>query len=161
MPESPERLLQRVRLGEDSSIELKEVTFSDDKVKAPGPDELADALAAFANGRGGTLVLGVDESRQILGIPPEQQETLERHVTEVVRDSIEPPLYPDIYWCELPNAAGRPRPVLRLEIPSCRRPHWAWQWPVGGRGPRGRLAHAQRSPARSRNTGSWATPNSS
>ena len=27
MPESPERLLQRIRLGEDSSIELKEPEY--------------------------------------------------------------------------------------------------------------------------------------
>lgn len=117
MPESPERLLQRIRLGGDSSIELNEVTFAGGSIETPGPDELADALAAFANGRGGTLVLGVDETRQILGIPPEQQDTLERYVAEIVRDSIDPPLYPDIYWCELPDTGGRPRPVLRVEIP--------------------------------------------
>ena len=116
MRESPERLLQRIRLGEDSSIELKEVTFSGGKIREPGPDELADELAAFANGRGGTLVLGVDETRQIAGIPPDGQEALERHVAEVVCDSIEPPLYPDIYWYELPDAAGRPQPVLRVEV---------------------------------------------
>ena len=116
MPESPEQLLQRIRLGEDSSIELKEVTFSGGNVNEPGRTELADELAAFANGRGGSLILGVDETRQIAGIPPDRQESLERHVAEVVRDSINPPLYPDIYWYELPDASGRPRPVLRVEV---------------------------------------------
>ena len=118
MPESPERLLQRIRLGEDSSIAFKTVTPAADGIQTPEPDELADALAAFANARGGTLVLGVDETRQIVGIPPEQQDTLERYVAEIVRDAIDPPLYPDIYWCELPDAGGHPRPVLRVEIPQ-------------------------------------------
>ena len=116
MPESPERLLQRIRLGEDNSIELKEVTLSGGSVQEPGRTELADDLAAFANGRGGTLVLGVDETRQIAGIHPDRQESLQRYVTEVARDSIDPPLHPDIYWYELPDACGRPRPVLRVEV---------------------------------------------
>ena len=116
MPESPEQLLQRIRLGEDSSIELKEVTFSGECIQEPGRTELADELAAFANGRGGSLILGVDETRQIAGIPPDRQESLERHVAEVVRDSINPPLYPDIYWYEFPDASVRPRHVLRAEV---------------------------------------------
>ena len=116
MPESPERLLQRIRLREDSSIEFKEVTFSGGKVRAPERTELADELAAFANGRGGTLVLGVDETRQIAGIPPDRQQSLERHVAEVLQDSIDPPLHPDVYWNELPDASGCPRPVLRVEV---------------------------------------------
>ncbi len=116
MPESPERLLQRIRLGEDNSIELKEVTFSGGSVTEPEQDELADELAAFANGRGGTLILGIDQARQIAGIPPDRQESLQRHVSEVAQDSLDPPLHPDIYWYELPDASGRPQPVLRVEV---------------------------------------------
>ena len=116
MPESPERLLQRIHLGEDSFIAFKAVTPAEDGIQIPGPDELADALAAFANARGGTLVLGVDETRQILGLPPEQQETLERYVAEVAQDCLDPPLHPDSYWYELPDDSGRRRPVLRVEV---------------------------------------------
>ena len=116
MPESPERLLQRIRQGEDSSIEFREVTLSGGSIEEPGRTELADELAAFANGHGGTLILGVDQTREIAGIPPDWQEPLERYVAEVAQDCLDPPLHPDIYWYELPDASGRQRPVLRVEV---------------------------------------------
>ena len=118
MRELPDQLLQRIRLGEDNSIEFKEVTFAGEKIKGPRRNELADELAAFANGRGGTLVLGVDDkTRQVVGIPEDRQGSVERYVAEVVHDAIDPPLYPDIDWYELPDAAGWKRPVLRVEMP--------------------------------------------
>ena len=46
-------LLRRIRLGEDSALELKSVEAVPGRVSTPGRDELADELAAFANGRGG------------------------------------------------------------------------------------------------------------
>ena len=117
MRESPERLLGRIRLGRDGATEFREAAFSGEKIAEPGRDELADELAAFANARGGVLVLGVaGEARQVVGIPPDRQEDAERYVSEVVRDSIEPPLCPDIRWCELPDPDGRLRPVLRVEV---------------------------------------------
>ncbi len=97
-------------------MELKGVTFSAGSVQEPSRTELADELAAFANGSGGTLILGVDQAPQIAGIPPDRQASLERHVAEVAQDALDPPLHPDIYWCELPDADGRPRPVLRVQV---------------------------------------------
>ena len=118
MREVAEQLLQRIRLGEDSSIEFKEVTFAGEKIRGPGRNELADELAAFANGRGGTLVLGVeDKTRRVIGIPEDRQGSLERYVAEIVHDAVVPPLYPDIDWYELPDDAAGRRPVLRVEIP--------------------------------------------
>ena len=42
-------LIDKIRLGEDSYLELKEVRFAGQKVSAPHKDSLADELAAFAN----------------------------------------------------------------------------------------------------------------
>ena len=62
-------LVEKIRLGEDSFLELKEVRLSGCKITAPRRDSLADELAAFANSRGGICVLGVDDTRrEILGI---------------------------------------------------------------------------------------------
>ena len=81
MRESTERLLMRIQSGRDSATEFREAAFSDGKVTEPGRDELADELAAFANARGGMLTLGVaDETRQVVGIPPDRQEDVERYV---------------------------------------------------------------------------------
>ena len=39
MRELPGKLLQRIRLGEDNSIEFKEVTFAGGQIKGPGRNE--------------------------------------------------------------------------------------------------------------------------
>ena len=49
-------LIDRIRLGEDSTLEFKRVDVADRPVKSPDWGE----PAAVANGRGGTAVLGVD-----------------------------------------------------------------------------------------------------
>ncbi len=57
-----ERLLQRIRLGEDSTLELKQVRIrAGGKSFEPHADGLSDELAAFGNAAGGTLILGVDD----------------------------------------------------------------------------------------------------
>ena len=117
MFDSAEQLLDKIRLGEDSFLECKEMVFAGDKVKGPGRDELADELAAFANARGGVLILGVhDKTREVAGIPPERLDRAEQFASDIVRDSIKPPLYPVIERMELPGTDGRVRPVLRVEV---------------------------------------------
>ncbi|MEI8634671.1 hypothetical protein P4S72_26800 [Vibrio sp. PP-XX7] len=43
-------LLFHIRLGGDSSIEFKAVTFDGNKPKNPNKDKMAHEIAAFANG---------------------------------------------------------------------------------------------------------------
>ena len=110
-------LARRIRLGEDSSLELKDVRLSGDRVAAPGRDDFADELAAMANGRGGTAVLGVDDgTRRVHGIPLEGLDTVERWVREICNDSVKPPLDADILKVELEDAGGRLAPVLRVDV---------------------------------------------
>ena len=117
MLDSAEQLLEKIRLGEDSFFECKEMVFAGEKVKGPGRDELADELAAFANARGGILVLGVHaKTREVVGIPPEHLDRAEQYAAEIVHDSVKPPLYPVIERMELPATHGKPRPVLRIEV---------------------------------------------
>ncbi len=118
MPENPVSLRRRIQLGEDSSLELKEVRISGGKIKGPTRTSLADELAAFANTRGGTLVLGVeDNTRAIIGIPLNRLDQVEHFVLEVCNSNIEPPLPCHIYRSELPDFVGELQPVLRVEIP--------------------------------------------
>ena len=71
-------LVQRIRLGEDSTLELKRVLMAGARVTDPKRNDLADELSGMANGRGGTVVLGVeDRSREILGIPFERLDSVE------------------------------------------------------------------------------------
>jgi predicted HTH transcriptional regulator len=117
MYQTTQELLQAIRLGEDSSLELKAVVFSGVKIKGPGRDELAEELAAFANAKGGVLVLGVDDkTKDILGIPVQRLEEVETLIRDVANDSIDPPLYLTIHRIELPDAMGTPIPLIRIDI---------------------------------------------
>jgi predicted HTH transcriptional regulator len=111
-----ERLLQRIRLGEDSALELKAVTFAGSRVRGPGRDELADELAAFANAHGGLVVLGVDDkTRPATGIPEEHVDAVVRLVTELCQDAIKPALLPRIERVAL-MVDGTQRIVVRIDV---------------------------------------------
>ncbi len=111
-------LLDKIRLGEDSYLELKEVRLAGERVGAPRRDVLADELAAFANSRGGVLLLGVaDRPRTVVGIPVEALDAVEDFVREACADSVEPPLAPVIERLSLPGPDGVPVPVVRVEVP--------------------------------------------
>lgn len=110
-------LLEKIRLGEDSFLELKEVRFAGGKIRGPEQNDLADELAAFANSRGGVLLLGVhDRSREILGIPVDRLDVVEALVRQACEDSIRPPLAPVVERMNLPDSAGVDQSVLRVEV---------------------------------------------
>ena len=112
------KLAARIRLGEDSALELKRVVLAGSRVEGPSRQDFADELAAFANSRGGTVVLGVDDrSREVEGIPLDRLNAVEGWVREVCNDSVKPSLDADIYKLELEGADGRAVPIIRIEIP--------------------------------------------
>ena len=116
MIESDE-LARRIRLGEDSTLELKRVLLSGSRITAPRRDDFADELSAMANGWGGTAVLGVeDRSREILGIPLDRLDTVETWAREICNDSVNPPLDALIRKLELPGADGNLVAVLCVEV---------------------------------------------
>lgn len=117
MFDTAQELLDKIRLGEDNFLELKEVTFSEKRIKGPHPNGLADEMTAFANARGGVILLGVDDDREIVGIPDERLDDVERYVVDIARDRITPPVYPIVERLELPASDGSVRPVIRVEIP--------------------------------------------
>jgi len=110
-------LLETIRLGEESFLELKEVKFAASKVSGPSQNDLADELAAFANHAGGVLLLGVeDRSREVVGIPIERLDAVEALVRQACADSIAPPLAPIIERLTLPDPTGAEQPVIRVEV---------------------------------------------
>lgn len=118
MMDSPSELLERIRLGEDSCLELKEARVNGTRLVAPSCDDLADELAAMANAAGGVLVLGVhDKSRDITGVPLDALDHAEQVVREVCFDSIRPALGCTILRLALPDALGRQQPILKVEVP--------------------------------------------
>ncbi len=111
-------LARRIRLGEDSTLELKRVLVAGDAITSPKRGDFADEMAAAANSAGGTLVLGVeDRSREILGIPLDRLDLVETWVRQVCNYSIRPPLDAEIHKLELLDSDGRPRCVIEVVVP--------------------------------------------
>jgi predicted HTH transcriptional regulator len=112
-----DELLEKIRLGEDSFLDLKEVRFAGGKIRGPEQNDLADELAAFANSRGGVLVLGVnDKTREVLGIPVDRLDAVEALIRQACEDSIKPALAPVIERLTLPDGTDTEQPVIRIEV---------------------------------------------
>ncbi len=111
-------LTRRIRLGEDSTLELKRVLLSGDRVTAPKRGDFGDEVAAMVNGGGGSIVLGVDDrSRDILGIPVDRLDAVEGWVREICNDSVSPPVDAVIRKIELPGGtSGELVPLIRVDV---------------------------------------------
>lgn len=117
MFDSTAELLERIRLGEDSFLELKAVRLSGRRLSSPHRDAIADELSAFANAHGGVLILGVeDKSREIAGIAVKALDEIERIVRDTCTDAVEPPLAPTIERLMLPDAAADRVPVIKVSV---------------------------------------------
>ena len=118
MFDSQEELLGKIRLGEDSILELKTVSFRGNKIAGPKRDDLADELTAFGNSFDGVLLLGVDDkTREIEGIPLDKLDVVEKLVREICSDSIDPPLNVRIVRMMLPDSQGTERAIIKMDIP--------------------------------------------
>ena len=112
-----DELVRRIRLGEDSTLELKRVLLSGSRITEPKRNEIADELAGMANGWGGMFVLGVeDRSREVLGIPSDRLDAVETWAREICNDSVKPSLDALIRKIELPGPDGSLVGVLCVEI---------------------------------------------
>lgn len=110
-------LLGRIQLGEDSALEFKAVNVDRGRVSSPDKRDLADELVAFANSRGGTLLLGVEDgTRRIEGIPLDQLDAVETWVRNLCNDSIRPALDAHILKLRLTGDEGQPVPLLRIDV---------------------------------------------
>jgi len=118
MFDSQKELLGKIRLGEDSILELKAVSFRGNKIAGPKRDDLADELTAFGNSFDGVLLLGVDDkTREVEGIPLDKLDVVETFVREICSDSIDPPLNVRIVRMMLPDSQGIERAIIKMDIP--------------------------------------------
>lgn len=118
MFDSVDEILDKIRLGEDTSLELKSIRFKGDRVTAPERADFADVIAGMANTRDGVIVLGVnDKTREIEGVPEALLEQAERYVFEICTDTVKPPILFRSYRMELPDTSGDAKAVLKIEVP--------------------------------------------
>ena len=118
MFDSPKELLEKIRRGESTFLEYKEVRFTGNRVTSPHRDSLANSLAAFANAEGGVFILGIeDKTHEIVGIPVEHLDTVANFVGEVCADSIKPPIEDFVLdSLLLPSSLGEELAVIKVDI---------------------------------------------
>ena len=81
-------------------------------------NDLADELAAFANTRGGVLLLGMHEkTHEVIGIPIDRLNAVETLILIACEDSMEPACAAVIERITLPDSTGIEQPVIRMEAP--------------------------------------------
>ena len=117
-------LMASIRAGEDTGLELKEVTFRGRRMLL-GRDEsrpaarLAEVFASMANTDGGMVVLGVrDHDRMPVGIDHDKRELVEQLVIKSATKSCQPMIVPRLNWELLPGEDGAPRLCLVVGIPA-------------------------------------------
>ena len=113
MTYSEQEIQGRLRLGEDSAWEFKQVEFSGDRPVSPRRDDWANEVVAFANATGGALLCGVSDDGDVQIMSRRQIINLDALLVEVCTDSIKPPVRIRTDHREL--AGGKP--VLLVEVP--------------------------------------------
>ena len=103
-------LTEKIILGEDTTIEFKR--------EMPDRDSMADEIAAFANSNGGTILIGIDDNKEIIGIELQQLDGVEKTVVEICHDSIEPTV---LFFTE--KLRMDEKNILKIEIPKSQFPH--------------------------------------
>ena len=101
---SQTELIEKIMLGEDSTIEFKR--------EMPQRNSLADEIAAFANDEGGVILIGVDDYSEIVGLELQELNKIEKTVVEICEDSIEPavPIFTEKLRIDDKN-------LLKVEVP--------------------------------------------
>ena len=109
---SDTEIRQRLRLGEDSGWEFKQVEFKGNRPTSPRRDELADEMAAFANASGGILLCGITDNGQAQGMTQEQIAEVDSLLVELSTDAVKPALRIDVHHRELDGKA-----FVLVEVP--------------------------------------------
>lgn len=107
-------LLSLVRFGEDTTLELKRVTFQGRRIVGPDRRDIADEISAMANTASGRIVFGVDDkTRLLLPLTIPQLDLLETWIGEICADLIDPPLSCLIRKVPVSDSQG----VIVLNVP--------------------------------------------
>ena len=104
--------IEEILAGESKNVEFK-VQRPDKSIK------YMKTVVAFANGKGGQIVFGIDDkTREVVGVPEDKVFQEIDAITNAISDSCEPTIIPDVYLQTIDDktiiiaeiSAGKQRP---------------------------------------------------
>ena len=95
-------ILTMIKQGENQHIEFKKEL--DNKHK----DEFIESAVAFANGKGGAIIIGVDDKSNIIGFYPDK---IEEHIINIIRSRCDPFIEPELQSVEIDD-----KPIIVVRI---------------------------------------------
>ena len=102
--------IEEILAGESKNVEFK-VQRPDKSMK------YMKTVVAFANGKGGRIIFGIDDkTREVVGIPEDKVFREIDAITNAISDSCEPTIIPDVYLQNIND-----KPVIVAEIRTERR----------------------------------------
>ena len=102
--------IEEILAGESKNVEFK-VQRPDKSMK------YMKTVVAFANGKGGRIIFGIDDkTREVVGIPEDKVFREIDAITNAISDSCEPTIIPDVYLQNIND-----KPVIVAEIRTGRR----------------------------------------
>jgi len=113
---SKAEIMDKLKLGEDSFTEFKEIKFKNGKVSEIHPMSISAEIVAFANTEGGVILCGINDDGKVIGISKEEIKILEEWIANICQNNCEPPIRPIISKIILPNIDGNEVSVLCVEI---------------------------------------------
>lgn len=111
--------MSAIQLGEDTTLELKDLRYKGDKVESPNRNAIADELAAMANATSGVFVFGVDDkTRLVTGIPQDKLDIVEEWIRNICNDLLEPQLFCRIFKLKVLDGDGAEQNIIRVDVPK-------------------------------------------
>jgi predicted HTH transcriptional regulator len=119
MLDTIDELIRQIRLGEDSSLELKDLRYRGNQVDEPHRNSIADELSAMANTADGVFIFGVDDkTRMITGIPIEKLDIVEVWLRDICNGLIKPQLFCRIRKMNVIADDGTEKIIIRVDVPK-------------------------------------------
>ena len=95
-------ILTMIKQGENQHIEFKQEL--DNKHK----EEFIESVVAFANGKGGAILIGVDDKSNVIGF---NKDKIEEHIINIIRSQCDPFIEPELQSVEIDD-----KPIIVVRI---------------------------------------------